>query len=833
MRTGRTLSFLAAMLGLFALDSTAEATPRNVRVATYNVQQMPPPWANDGHYFDEDGTPISDVDRLALTIDNILASDYEVVALNEVFDEDARATLVAALEPDFPFFIAYIGNDTDTQDSGLMLFSKHPFVEMQLDDEHVYECGDVEIGFAGTHSECPERLLGFTEFHCDGTYANDPIWDQVDCYTSKGAGLVEIMLPTGDPMFVAFSHFVASYESDSKSVQLAKISDRRKALEAIGRLVTDGSEENALPAPPGDLTDHLVVVMGDLNIDGNAFHDQELAEANAEWGDAFGGDQSTVQFTSCGELPLQTCLDQERSMVDPWAFDTSKDDLGRTNGFPFTLDLTDASTRSAGERLDYILYRGPSASQPGNVDMMIPQHAHIAWSLAGAAGLLSDHLPLGLDILLPIRRTTPSHSTPRTAQAITMVNPDDANPPNVPMQIQAPGHMQWVHLDVPPGTYTVRTLGGSVGFDLYAPEDLSRPIPIRHEAIRGGMVYVLDQPPYFMRTFVAGTDADGNRIHNREATAGYQVQVTRHRCTSPDQACILVAGGEGLPVTWPALPVNAADTLWFEFLADQSDQASPPIHEFSALRVSGANLPAFAFSVVDMSQHPVGGLTWTDRVATAAERTKRVRGLTGGAGTPSFQSLLFKLRRTDPMYTGKMKVAETTNLTYFVPQSLRVVQENDDSAHDELALFSGINPDLFYQSVTEKNVHEHANLFTHLPPIDELEDGGTPWPAGKTIGSWRLTGEFPLVLAEDDDEDNDVEQGDWMLALPAPANAFARANGFAVGTLPLDISHREVDWTWTDDPSQSDPDDTSYQYKLNFRLSHVPPCLVWQNVACK
>ena len=31
---------------------------------------------------------------------------------------------------------------------------------------------------------------------------------------------------------------------------------------------------------------------------------------------------------------------------------------------------------------------------------------------------------------------------------------------------------------------------------------------------------------------------------------------------------------------------------------------------------------------------------------------------------------------------------------------------------------------------------------------------------------------------------------------------------------------------------QVDPDDTDYWYEMDFRLSHVPPCLVWSDVSC-
>lgn len=517
-------------------------------------------------------------------------------------------------------------------------------------------------------------------------------------------------------------------------------------------------------------------------------------------------------------------------MVDAWAFESSELDLGRTTDMPFNLDVTEPVLDGMGKRLDYMLIRGPTAGQPGRTDKkMIAQHPHIAWPLSGGDGHLSDHLPVGLDLLLPSR--PPTHSTPRTAAVMTMAGPYDPNPDDLDMHIDSPGQMEWVRLDLPPGTYTIRDIGSHVAFDLYAPQDLSRPIAPHREAERNGFVYVLDQPPYYVRNFVARDDDDGERVHDRLATGPYKVTVERHRCTSPAQSCVLHAGAAGYGANWPILPVGPTDALWFEFLADDSDQKVPPFHDFVITQVSSLSIPQFGFTIRDLQQNPIPGVTQKVLLDTFEERQQRIDGLTGENGT--FRSLLLELRRLDPNYAGQVEVAERTNLTYLVPGSIRIEQENDDSAHDELVLYTSIDPDPFYTTVDHTNVHEHASLFHALPQIDELEDGGQDFPLGPVIGQWRITSDFPVVLAEDDDEDGDVEEGDWMLANPDPMSSFATAKGHAIAPLDLDVSRAGVDWIWSDDPDAADPDDTSYMYGFTFRLSHVPPCKAWPDVPCK
>lgn len=798
---------------------------RNVKVATYNAAYVVWPASSDGKFYDDDGKPLTNKERAALLAKKILASDVEIIALNEVFDDDARDELVSGLSGVFRYFVSYIGDDSDLSDSGLMLFSRHPFQTMQLEDPHVYDCGDVVIGYDGVRSECSDDRLGFVELACSPEYA-----DNSDCLASKGIGLVKVRLPLGESLYVGFSHFLASYPDDPKSllfpgetIPCAKKRDRQRALRQFQRLVEDAVAEDT-----GHPLDARIVLVGDLNINGNPFHGLDSACLDSEWDAAF-SPTAEVPFTACADKNRHACFEEGRVLVDSWRFTTSPDDLGRTNGFTFTLDLGDATQRREGERLDYLLVRGPVVPD-ANAALIVPQHLTVEYRLSGAAGNLSDHLPLAANLLLLRPDHIPQHSTPSQAKPLSI--PPGGSDAQAAMEIAFSGQMQWLRFTGEKGTYTFRTIsvsGAPVGLDIYAPTDLSRPIKPRREGYDGGFVYALNQPPYFLRAFVTQTADPG--AHDRVSTTEYTVFARRHDCTSPVEPCILTAGATGdsaVEVTWPAgIPVNSEDAMWFELYADDPSGNQPPtFHDFAVLNAPGSMpLPELNFAAVDFTSfNPLPGVTWENLTWAAHHRERRARGIVGKPGqTPSFDHHLLKVFRPDLAFSGKVKVTHETNLAYVTPLTLSIEQEEDDSARDELRIYLVADTgDVFYRTANEPTIHQHAGKFKGLPEIDEIEDGGAPWPAG-SLGTFRVTDELPLVLIEDDDEDGDPEPGDFLLAQPDPTNQGAASNGFAIGLLPTDQKGGRRTWKWTDDPSESDPDDTSYTYTLDFELTHCPP----------
>lgn len=817
--------FLAFGLALPAARPAA-AQPRNVTIATYNVKQLPDPISHSGHFFDENGDPLSDTDRAQVIAANIHDALPDIVALNEVFDEDSRDIFISALGGVYAFHVDKIDGG-DIEDSGLMLFSRFPFEKMELSGAHVPGCGDVQITTNATVHQCPDKLLGFVEFQCDGSYSWD-IANQPDCIADKGAGIVKIALPSGESLFVVFSHFLSTYGHDSEEIRCTKAEDRRKGFKQISTLVADATE-----LPVGGSSGSFVfspdavniVALGDFNIDGNPFRTGGSQCQLDEWRFAYHPTQALIDFPSCGGDDRLIC-GSSRIMVDAWAFDTSIADLGRTNGVSFSFDVTDTSPSAlaSGRRLDHILYRRHTPSVPAlHPNPMMPQHLTIQWPLSGTQGRLSDHLPVGVDLLLPPEDIVLDHVTPRLANPITV--PAVGDPPDAQMSIDVPGQMQWILLDGPQGTYSLRTYGSTaVGFEVYRPEDLSRPVKPHKKTFRDAWEYVLTDPPYFIRTFAALESGE----HDRNATPVYAFDVHRYDCTSSVEACHLVAGSEGQEVEWPSTPVGPADSYWFSFDADDAQPSINPFHEL-AVTSKGAPTPVPAFDLTildaDTLQQPQN-LVWTTTSPPATVWSTRVSGLPNNGSTNPFASVktyLLQVQRTQPAYTGDVAVSHTTNLTYFVPLTIQVVQENDDSAHDELMIFHDADGAPLHQVITQQNAHTLINHFTFLPQIDELEDGGSPWPAN-SLGMEKYTTAMPLIMLEDDDDCCGPSEGDYLLA-ELSSGELSTSGGLALAELPLGETKRQMIWRWSDEnPLPSDPDDTDYWYELDMIVSHRHPC---------
>jgi hypothetical protein len=245
-------------------------------------------------------------------------------------------------------------------------------------------------------------------------------------------------------------------------------------------------------------------------------------------------------------------------------------------------------------------------------------------------------------------------------------------------------------------------------------------------------------------------------------------------------------------------------------------------------------LPPFQFAVVDHDTlQIVNDLAWTTTADTMSRQARRATGLTGdtAATNPLKSHKLFYLQVSRPTlgFTGKVFISHATNLTYVVPLAIRIEQENDDSAHDELRLYMEVGVTTFYQSINQENVHVYASSFYPLPEIDELEDGGQPWPA-KSLGIRKYSTEMALLLIEDDDEDSTPESGDYLLAQPLSGNPYATSGRFAMTTLPLDRQYEQIRWRWSDIDPPGDANDTSYLYEMDLRLSHVPPCQLWHDI---
>lgn len=180
----------------FTVFVATTATGDALRIGTYNVQFLPGGFGNDGSPCGFSGS--DDTTRPHKIAERIKKSGYDIIALNEVFDEDSRGTFLAELMGTYPHYVAYLTDSTvTTEDSGLMLFSRFPF-EPLPDTTFQVHSGDCWA------SDC--NKVAFYEYgRADGD----------DARSEKGVGFVRIRNPQTNRIYnVLFTHMQASYPGD-------------------------------------------------------------------------------------------------------------------------------------------------------------------------------------------------------------------------------------------------------------------------------------------------------------------------------------------------------------------------------------------------------------------------------------------------------------------------------------------------------------------------------------------------------------------------------------------------------------------------------------------
>jgi hypothetical protein len=370
-------------------------------------------WPNDHRFAN-----ISESQRAHRIADRILATNQDVVVLNEVFHPDARQIFVDRLSGQGPYdsyisklrghapvegltlgdLIQMAGSDLSpilevilgdlpeivdyravSADSGLMIFSRYAFLPLQgLSVPNDAACSDPECEFSGQNGLLPLLV---------GNFAFDVFsaCDEEDCWASKGVGLVKIMTP-GTPSYVAFTHLQADYPDDGVLVPQTRAQQYATMRDVILGAI-----------PKSELGSAQVYLVGDLNTEGFNRLSPPISSSQ-EWRDVFDPDSSNPNvadgFFACGNgisgTPTSPCrfgINGERMLTDAWGFQTSTTDFGVSN-------VDD------GMRLDYLLHSDPTTLAGSTLRGRCMQHAMIAWDLQadpdGSGGLtwLSDHLPL-------------------------------------------------------------------------------------------------------------------------------------------------------------------------------------------------------------------------------------------------------------------------------------------------------------------------------------------------------------------------------------------------------------------------------------------------------
>ena len=855
------LILLSVSLLFFACQEVPE--PRNIKLVTYNVKQLPPityvPIFGESYpeYRDEDGNLITFEERAALIAERIRSLEADVVVLNEVFDENSKEIFSDNLDGIFPFHIDYIGGDSDPEDSGLMLFSKHPFMPLgSIPEDLQIEEGDIELVANSLLTEDPGGLVAFTSFEeCSGA----------DCFSDKGAAIVKLLnVFTEEPFFVVFTHIQASSGKDDQEDSEAIVNERRTQFQQISSMIqrimlpinsdVDDNGSIVLTYDTKPLEDTPVFIMGDLNVDGNPFHkfeEPKKATQNSEWNDIYNplNNPFPLKFFTCGDLaicakdpqnPMPTNIDSIPTFVDPWGFDNEAADLGRTNGiYPFVFDYENLENRKEGQRLDYILYRGPSILHKTEhlLHPIIPQHMTIEWSIAGKDGLFSDHLPVAINFLVTEDDVVPDYVLPTKARE---VSPPQGTVTNLKMEIQVPGAMQWTKIDYTEGTYTVAT-PENIGFEVYKPYNLSQPITFIEErssiridpgpfsavgpyTLEGNIrFYNFPDPPYYIRTFAKRTGGG----HDRFFTGKYNLLIRRHNCLSPDDFCDLIPT-DTIAFSFPAnKKANADDRLWFRLHTDQTDKGNFPDLEFRLFAdtsLTGYNFDVYDFEMPDnpLLPNPLSNTTGIGKQLFTS--TNSLPGNPIGNGQTEEKDYFFTIQRKDiEPISHEMLLTYTTNLTYFFPLNLRSRQEYSNSPHKYDDILFYIDGDGAPQLPQFDPVSILApSNYINIGEVDEEEDGGPAVPLHNLIGRRKFITHLAVGLIEEDDENGELENDELTVFR-------GHLNNWHIDELSRDIEKIAVghfNWIHCDDEQcedlSIDPDDTEYFYLMIFRLSHRP-----------
>ena len=540
-------ALLAVCLALNLNPAQAQERDESVRVATFNAYLLSPFFKCFNPNFLDclvqiNGETEAWANHLA---DTILADPdrFDIIAIDEAWDEDAKSILVRRLRPFFPNFVRKIDADLiqvrgqalqdiltgqpqavvdavfggapigkiNGEDSGLMLFANAKFAFEPLPNDG-FRWGAA----SGQSLEASTAEVAFTLFEdCASP----------DCFSAKGAALVRLKdRRTGRIWNVVLTHMQADYPADNEF----HATERRGQFAQIEKLVRTTLD----PLETREQGERLIV-MGDLNV-------APLTTGQAEWAENF--DTAGSFFT--------------RPLYDAWARTTSPDDRGETN-------------QNDRERLDYVL-SFPEPYREGDLEGPVcVQHMTIPTDFQD---LESDHLMVYADLNIGS-----FHCSPQLAMQVAL---DPQPRPGLPPQeftfidtengedvtrIRRPGQMQWYHVRKgEAGTYLLGLSNADLRMDVYAPDDLTTPISPYNKTTAA---VVLADRSLFIDTYVLPREfyvrVSGK---TRTTTGDYGLMIKRNTGSSKAEACILQPGqGQEATLTNAANPFGLQNEAWFAF----------------------------------------------------------------------------------------------------------------------------------------------------------------------------------------------------------------------------------------------------------------------------
>lgn len=295
------MKFIFAIL--FILPSFAFAD--ELKLMTWNVYMLPKPIKNSHQK-----------ERSKAIAEQLKNSEHDVIFLQEAFSWYFRGTVKAALKENFPHYsrLKKKFGIYPFFSPGLVAFSKYPMKKI----DHVY----------------------FSK--CEGP----------DCYSSKGAMLVEVTLPSGKSIQIANTHMQAGQSEKQSEIRKFQLTQIRELL-----------EKNKRPGIPQ-------VLVGDLNI-------------NSLSGQEFNRTLETLKMQPTSKFELADQLPEEEA-ADPTLAERIRNFF--TAGF-IAECLKDGDDNP--KLLDHVLYLDPEQ----NLKVLSDDVGSPEFMLKGKSCPLSDHRP--------------------------------------------------------------------------------------------------------------------------------------------------------------------------------------------------------------------------------------------------------------------------------------------------------------------------------------------------------------------------------------------------------------------------------------------------------
>lgn len=671
-------------------------------------------------------TPYTSTEKRARLISKrILDSpqQYDVVCLNEVFDEDARDAFEDALLPSYPHAVlkADAGSPADGvlklaaaavvsrvpvvgwlaafglgawalpdlkawEDSGLMLFSRFPFATTPP-----------PAGFEDLHIG-PFPVVAYAPYAASA---------DLDSFAAKGVVYAKLLPPGGGPLHLLMSHTQA--DPTAKIGEFSGI--RAQQFDQVAELA------RAMIGDPPFAEE--VLFCGDLNVNGM----RDASGERPEW---------QALFNTPGSF-LTTDLQ------DVWVHEQRPQDL-ENPGTPLSIEDPGPTTHL--QRLDYMLRPPESAF----ANRLATQHVAIAYDIAQGVPpttYTSDHLPLRID--LHHRR---DHNTVWTAEPIAKVqiDPDFESPHTLLTE----GEMHWYRIDEPGGYGFDLDGQPRVGYEIYTADNFSTPVPpfTRFSEPAQGegpplTRFALPSAPFFIRVF----------DRRRTGETLYRLHVHRYEGRGPGDAIPLphrvptlgeVQTTKFHSLDQPETPFDDTDCVWFIANFDRPPPGRDRVR--STVTVSAMDQPVFG--AIAAVKDPTGAFhligeepSGPDPVELSFEHRDEKRGY-------------LLVQRTDSSFTAhRFTIELASELSYVYTLPVNPDQPDDERRRgldqSYLTCLDETNPEWGSDDIAI-NISSSGTLLAHVDNDDYLEFDDDS-KRDLTFPLVRWIGDLKIELVELDD----------------------------------------------------------------------------------